>query len=123
VFEALWLEHSYDADMFRFEILDQARIYIAECESYTRPIVDQKFDSPWERYDMHAYPGGALRIHMLRHKLGDTVFWGAVKDYVNTFKGCNVETSDFQKCLEKASGINLVKFFDQWYPAHFGLSF
>jgi hypothetical protein len=42
----------YDADMFRFELLDQARIYIAECESYTRPIVDQKFDSPWERYDV-----------------------------------------------------------------------
>jgi len=62
---------------------------------------------------MHAYPGGALRIHMLRHKLGDTVFWNAVKDYVNTFQGQNVETADFQKCLEKASGINLVKFFDQ----------
>ena len=36
---------------------------------------------------MHAYPGGALRIHMLRKMIGDERFWTGVRQYVQAFQG------------------------------------
>ena len=67
----------------------------------------------WKLFDGHLYPGGGWRIHMLRQKLGDEIFWTAVKDYIHSFANQTVETDDFRKILEKHSGFNLTKFFDQ----------
>jgi aminopeptidase N len=73
-------------------------------------------------YDRHLYPGGAARLHMLRHELGDESFWAGVRDYVKRFGGKTVETDDFRKVMEQHSGKSLVKWFEQWieskgYPA------
>ncbi|KAI8591723.1 hypothetical protein BDZ88DRAFT_450044 [Geranomyces variabilis] len=113
--EACWLEDNVSQDEFIFELLGNADRYIAETEEYMRPMVTRTYGTSWQMFDNHTYPGGGWRIHMLRKLLGDESFWAGVKDYVNTFQGKTVETDDFRKCLEKASGINLVKFFDQWF--------
>ena len=65
-------------------------------------------------YDRHLYPGGAWRIHMLRNKLGDSVFWSAVADYLEKYTDEVVETDDFRRLLENHSGQSLAPFFDQW---------
>ena len=52
---------------------------------------------------------------MLRKLLGDSVFWPAVTDYLKTYQGKVAETNDFQRKLEEHSGLNLQRFFDQWY--------
>lgn len=65
-------------------------------------------------FDGHTYPGGAWRIHMLRKKLGDEAFWAGVKLYIDEFAKSTVQTSDFQRCLERASQLNLQRFFDEW---------
>ncbi|KAJ3156251.1 hypothetical protein HDU86_004015 [Geranomyces michiganensis] len=113
--EACWLEDNLGQEEFEFELFDNAQRYFSECESYMRPIVTRTYETSWSMFDMHTYPGGGWRIHMLRRLLGNESFWAGVKDYVNTFQGKTAETDDFRKCLEKASGINLVKFFDQWF--------
>ena len=59
--------------------------------------------------------GGAWRLHMLRKRLGDKIFWGAVQDYIATYSKKTVETEDFRKILEKHSFLNLSKFFEQWF--------
>ena len=64
---------------------------------------------------MHLYPGGAWRLHMLRHLVGDDKFWAGVQDYVNTYAGKTVKSLDFQRCIEKHSGLNLDSFFDMWF--------
>lgn len=51
---------------------------------------------------------------MLRKKLGDKAFWTGVRNYVLKYSTCTVETGDFQKSLENASGLNLTRFFDEW---------
>jgi aminopeptidase N len=65
-------------------------------------------------FDHHTYPGGAWRIHMLRKRMGDEAFWSGVQTYVERFAKKTVQTSDFQNCLEEASGLNLTRFFDEW---------
>ncbi|KAJ3202055.1 hypothetical protein HDU67_000827 [Dinochytrium kinnereticum] len=109
-----WLEDHASHEQFRYDVIMNIKSYIAETASYMRPIVTRTYDSSWEMFDAHLYPGGAVRIHMLRHLLGDDVFWSAVKNYVNTFATKVVETEDFKRCLEQESGLNLTRFFDQW---------
>ena len=59
--------------------------------------------------------GGGWRLHMLRRLLGDAAFWSGVQSYVSAHQQQTVETDDFRKHLERASGRNLTRFFDQWF--------
>ncbi|KAI8375207.1 peptidase family M1-domain-containing protein [Blakeslea trispora] len=112
--ESCWLQDNVSEDEFRFEMLENSTSYIEECGSYMRPIVTRKYDASWDMFDMHTYPGGAWRIHMLRKRLGEEVFWHAVQNYIERFYNKTVQTSDFQNALEEASGLNLTRFFDEW---------
>jgi hypothetical protein len=51
---------------------------------------------------------------MLRHELGDDIFFKGIRSYLDQFKYGNVKTEDFQQVLEKNSGKQLDWFFDQW---------
>ncbi|NDE14152.1 hypothetical protein EBZ80_04395 [bacterium] len=113
--EQCWLEDRYGKDDSLADFWRNAQAYFSEAdEKYRRPIVTRRFKSSWQMYDRHLYPGGACRLHMLRGMLGDQIFWGAVQDYVRTYRGRVVETDDFRRKLEHHSGRSLVKFFDQW---------
>ncbi|MBO6936053.1 MAG: HEAT repeat domain-containing protein [Deltaproteobacteria bacterium] len=113
--EACWLDHDQGRDARDHDLWRMRNAYVKESkERYARPIVTRRFDSSWDMYDMHLYPGGAWRLHMLREQLGDEVFWPAVKDYVATYANRVVETDDFRRVLEEHSGRDLSRFFDQW---------
>ncbi|KAJ3220770.1 hypothetical protein HDU81_011180 [Chytriomyces hyalinus] len=126
-FEHVWLKESwatyidycyyedhYSHDEARLKSFTQMEGYISETARYMRPIVCRTYNSSWDLFDAHTYPGGAFRLHMLRWTLGDDAFWAAIKTYTNTFAGKSVETEDFKRVLEQQSGLNLTKFFDQW---------
>ncbi|HJL17099.1 MAG TPA: M1 family aminopeptidase [Sandaracinaceae bacterium LLY-WYZ-13_1] len=126
--EACWLEDTEGRDAFLYDVFACGQAYLDEADSrYKRPIVTRRFDSSWNMYDRHLYPGGAYRLHMLRAELGDEVFWTGVRRYVERFAGETVETEDFRRVMEEVSGRSLVKWFDQWiyakgYP-HLDVSF
>jgi aminopeptidase N len=114
--EACWLEDRGGGDALDVELWTLADTYFAEVdERYSRPIVTRKYDSSYDLFDGHLYPGAALRIHMLRRKLGDEPFWSAVRDYLTSHAGRLVETDDFRKALEARSGQSLEHFFEQWF--------
>ena len=49
---------------------------------YRRPIVVQRqYDEPIDLFDRHLYEKGGRVLHMLRHELGDEVFWRAIGHY------------------------------------------
>lgn len=114
--ESVWLEEQEGPDAFAFALWNDARAYFAECdEKYRRPIVTRRYDSSFDLFDRHLYPGAALRIHMLRLRLGDKAFWSAVSDYLERHGGQLVDTDDFRRALERRSGLSLERFFDQWF--------
>lgn len=114
--ESCWLEHQEGPDALAFDLWSNADVYFAEVdEKYRRPIVTRKYDSPFDLFDGHLYPGAALRIHMLRKELGDETFWAAVRDYITENAGRAVETDDFRRALEARSGRSLERFFEQWF--------
>lgn len=117
-FEALWKEEDLGRDEFDYEMHMNAAAYMAE--PYRRAIVSNRYAYPQDLFDMHLYPKGAWVLHMLRRKLGDELFWKALRLYVRRHaQGC-VETIDLIRAFEDASGRNLTEFFDQWImsPGH-----
>jgi len=52
--------------------------------------------------------------HMLRHVLGDTVFFQALREYGRRFAYRSATTEDFQRVCEEVSGRGLGPFFQQW---------
>ncbi len=62
------------------------------------------------------YYKGSWILHMLRHVVGDTVFFDILKSYWQDarWKYGSVRTEDFIEVCEAKSGKNLHSFFEQW---------
>lgn len=71
------------------------------------------------------YNKGAMVLHMLRFKLGDTAFYQGVKNYLadSGLAYAYAKTPDFKQHMEDASGKDLTEFFNDWvynqgYPTY-----
>ncbi len=60
------------------------------------------------------YDKGAWILHMLRKEVGDSIFFEILRNYYSAYKYKNASTNDFKVVVEKISGTNFTKFFDQW---------
>lgn len=72
-----------------------------------------------------SYSKGAMVLNMLRFKLGDAIFFQALKNYLNdpALAYNYAKTPDLQAHLEAVSGMNLTEFFNDWvynqgYPSY-----
>ncbi|RUA06998.1 MAG: peptidase M1, partial [Fusobacteria bacterium] len=72
-----------------------------------------------------SYSKGAMVLHMLRWKMGDDIFFEALRNYLNDdkLKYSYAKTNDLIRHCEAVSGQDLSKFFDQWiykegYPSY-----
>ncbi|MCX6291095.1 MAG: M1 family aminopeptidase [Bacteroidetes bacterium] len=64
-----------------------------------------------------SYDKGAYVLHMLRWKMGDTMFYQSLRNYLNdpALAYGYAKTPDLKNHLENVSGQNLTNFFNQWY--------
>jgi aminopeptidase N len=114
-FEAIWREADLGYDEYLYHIFECVEEYMREdADRYRRPIVCNTYRSPIEIFDRHLYEKGAAVLHMLRGDLGDARFWRAIRHYVERNAQRNVETIDFIRAIEEATGRNMRAFFDQW---------
>jgi aminopeptidase N len=87
-----------------------------------RPIVYDKWvNDPIEVFfSGHIYPKGATILQMLRHQLGDTLFWKAMNHYTTAHAYGNVISDDLRVAFEQTTGRDYKPFFQQWvYGAGF----
>ncbi len=120
-FEVLFQEHDKGRDEALYELLGNARVYFDEdSRRYHRPIVCRTYMDPWTIFDRHLYEKGSWVLHMLKHELGDALWWKAVGHYLRKHKDSSVQTQDLVVAIEEATGRNLQGFFDQWVyrPGH-----
>jgi aminopeptidase N len=114
--ETCYFQDCVSKDQGDLDYYTNANAYFSEADGeYKRPVVTREFATSWQMYDQHLYPGGACRLHTLRHELGNDVFWKAVQAYVKRFAHQVVETDDFRRVMEDVSGRSLGAFFDQWF--------
>ncbi len=81
---------------------------------YQRAIVTRRFWDPEELFDTHTYEKVRWVLNALRGYLGEENFFRGIRHYIATHKISVVETSDFRKSIEEASGLDLESFFEQW---------
>lgn len=64
-----------------------------------------------------SYAKGAMLLHMLRWKLGDDVFYQALRNYINdpALEYSYAKTQDLITHLEAESGLDLTEFFNDWF--------
>jgi aminopeptidase N len=119
-FEYVWREFAHGRDEADNAQLADTEAYLGEAGKYQRPIVCRQYDEPIELFDAHLYDKGGRVLHMLRHQLGDDLFWAALKRYAERHAHGSVETRDLVRAIEDVSGHNLDAFFDQWVrsPGH-----
>jgi aminopeptidase N len=111
-FEALWREHDLGEDEFRYEMLENADLYLSEMERYARSVVTSRYHEPVDIFDRHLYEKGSLILHMVRGVLGDERFFRAVKRYLEKHARGAVETRDLLRAVEEATGAELSWLFE-----------
>jgi aminopeptidase N len=114
-FDALYVEHHRGRDEYLQEMVtNQNTYYRTWDQGVRRPIVTKYFSDPDAVFDTYAYPRGAAVLGMLRFVVGDEAWWRGINIYLNRHKFQPVETADFRRAMEEASGQGLDWFFDQW---------
>jgi aminopeptidase N len=111
---AVYQEKTYGKEKFE-ETMKSARERVtAYSLQSARPVIDTAVTDLMRLLNANSYQKGAWILHMLRHNLGDELFWKGMRLYYEKYRDKNALTEDFKKVMEDASGINLDIFFKQW---------
>lgn len=94
--------------------MEQSRQSVIRSQASNRPIVDPAERDLFALLNSNNYPKGAWVLHMLRGFVGDEAFFRGIRDYYATNLHAAVLTEDFQRHMERASGLDLEWFFEQW---------
>jgi hypothetical protein len=108
--EALWYEHLNGPGTASYYQMT-TNLYLEEGTIYVEdPQNEDIFDGGL------SYRKASWVLHMLRHVVGDDMFYDIMKTYYSSdfHKYNNATTQDFQMICEQISGIKLDKFFNQW---------
>lgn len=113
--EVLYTHHDLGPEAASHELWSNAqRVFDIDRDGARAPIVRNTYGSPDDLFTARVYEKGGWVLHMLRHKLGDDLFFEGVRSYLATFRNGVVETNDLMRTFEKVSGVGLEGFFDQW---------
>jgi aminopeptidase N len=118
---ATFMPNFYDREKYGQDVFDLDRLQIfggglaAHHMRSDRPMIWTKYQDAMDMFDNFAYPGGASRMFMLMHQVGEDRFWPAVTNYLNEFKYKNATTEDFFASMSKSLGTDLGEFRQQWF--------
>ncbi len=118
--EALFLECVYGKQSYIEDIKDKSKEVLMNAP---------KTDGGWYpvsgipqniTYGTHVYKKGALMVHTLRTLMGDSAFFEACKNYLNTYHFADVSSEDMKKEFQRFTTLNLSHFFQKWIysPGH-----
>jgi len=113
-FSILYLEHAYGNEKRKEELLLDRKNIIDYYAKNPSPVVDLTIKDPMKVLSTNTYQKGGWVLNMLRHKLGDDIFWKGIRKYYEAYRNSNAMTDDFREIMEEVSGENLEDFFQQW---------
>lgn len=114
--ELLFEEHKTDHGNFELWLERYREWYLTRSEARV-PMALDWFTQEAGARDNHVYDKGPWILHMIRHELGDEVFWTGVRAYVARHAGGLVTSQDFARALFDATGRNIEGLLEQWVEA------
>jgi len=113
--EILFAEHAEGIEAAQYETMLQQQFYFEmEDADFHQPIVYSNYLQPEAMFNHISYHKASMVLHMLRHIVGDQIFFSILKNYLHDFAFQSIETKDFIRIVKKSSSLNLDWFFDQW---------
>lgn len=110
-----WKKFDLGEDEYLYEQLGKQESYFKEDKDlYRRPIVQTKWIYGLDVFDAHLYPGAAWRYYMLKHLVGEKIWWDVLSYILTEHAYTSIETVDFQRAFEVITGNDYDWFFDQW---------
>lgn len=110
-----YLENKYGPDTLKKGMERDRRAAIAYEKTRLTPVVDSTVKSDYmQLLNPNSYEKGGWVLHMLRRRLGDSLFWKGLSTYYNAYRNRNASTADFEKIIESVSRQNLDTFFHEW---------
>jgi len=84
------------------------------------PIIDTTISNYTKLLNTNSYQKASWFLHMLREKVGDSIFFAGLKKYYEDFRNSTALTKDFRNVMESVYGSELDSFFHQWLwqPRH-----
>jgi aminopeptidase N len=98
-------------DVARYDLLKQG----FDSQGSTRPVVWTGYADPIDEFSGMIYAGGAARMFVLMHMLGEGRFWKATTAYLKQYAGKSVSTPAFFAAYSKSTGTDLTRFMKQWF--------
>ena len=114
-FTLLFIEHAYGRDEFTEGLRSSRRTvldFYAKTPDYR--VVHENLSDMSQVTTGMTYQKGSWTLHMLRQLMGDDKFWNGIRDYYARFQNQSASTNDFRLAMERASGLDLSSFFQQW---------
>jgi hypothetical protein len=117
--EAVWAEYYGQAAYDDYILNDIMIPYLNSGEVF--PMTNPT--TPAEMWSYTTYQKGGSVLHMLRHVLGDTVFYDSLAEYFNHHRYNTANTDDLRDHVEQFYGEDIDWFFDEWihgwgYPVY-----
>ena len=115
-FTLMFREHAYGRDDFVKGLKDaKRRVFNFYEKNKNASVVHDSLKDMKDvlSYDLQ-YQKGAWVLHMLRNYVGEDNFRDGIRNYYKKYFNSNTNTEEFKFEMEKVSGIDLDKFFDQW---------
>ncbi|WP_346858189.1 M1 family metallopeptidase [uncultured Draconibacterium sp.] len=110
----VYMQHFYGDNLFKERMNDDRDRVISYSKRNLAPIIDTTVTEYIRLLNANSYQKAGWVLHMLRHKLGDELFFKGLREYYSEFRNLTALTKDFQDVMEKVSGEDLDKFFKQW---------
>ena len=113
-FEELWTRHAFGDSAFIKEMAQTRTEVLRDAMVASRPVIDTTQTDLMRLLDANSYQKGGWTLHMLRLLVGDSAFFGGIRDYYAAHVDGNAVTDDLMHAIENRSGMKLGWFFDQW---------
>jgi aminopeptidase N len=113
-FEKLWVEQSEGTSAFRTGMIELREEVVRAREVRRRPVIDTMQTDLMQLLNANSYQKGGWVLHMLRSRLGDSLFFSGIRSYYQHHRHANATTDDLCNEFEKISHQQLRWFFDQW---------
>jgi aminopeptidase N len=109
-----YIEKHQGRQAYNQQVLElQVRMGKLREEGKDRPLHWEKWKDAHEALGPIPYIKGALFLERLRRELGDGIFWRGIGLYTSGNARRLVDSDDFERAMEKASGRDLKTLFDE----------
>ena len=112
-FGPLFLQQVGDEAGFRAALAGAKDRYFAS-DDVQRPVIDTSETDLFALLNRNNYQKGAWILHMLRGTVGDSAFFGGVREYYATFRDSTALSSDLLAVMQRHTHKPLRRFFEQW---------